>query len=161
MQKTTSYLIASAALGGALLVGGSYSPQPEHPRTRAWYESLRKPGFAPPRPVYGIAWGTLGALLVFSGARLLTAPSGRTRTRALGLWATNVVGIALWPKLFFGRKNLPASVAAAGGMTLSAVGLAAASAKTDRLAGIATLPLIAWLGFATLLDEEIWRKNEE
>jgi benzodiazapine receptor len=161
MQKTTSYVIAAAALTGALLIGGSYGPKPDHPKTRAWYKSLRKPSFTPPKPVYGVAWSALGALLVFSGSRLLTAPQSRTRTSALGLWVANVLGIALWPKLFFGRKNLPASVAAAGGMTLSAAGLAAASAKTDRLAGYATLPLIAWLGFATVLDEEIWRKNDE
>jgi benzodiazapine receptor len=160
MRKATSYLIASGALAGALLLGGSHGPKPDRPRTRAWYKSLKKPDFTPPKPVYGIAWSGLGALLVFSGGRLMAASSSTSRTSALALWGANVAGIALWPKLFFGRKNIGASVVASGGMTLSAAGLAAASAKTDRLAGLATLPLIAWLGFATLLDEEIWRQNE-
>lgn len=160
MRKATSYLIASGALAGALLVGGSYGPRPDRPETRAWYKLLKKPDFTPPKPVYGIAWSALGALLVFSGSRLLTAPPSQSRTSALALWLANVTGIALWPKLFFGRKDIGASVVASGGMTLSAAGLAAASAKTDRVAGLATLPLIAWLGFATLLDEEIWRTND-
>lgn len=160
MKTSTSLLVASSALAGALLVGGSYGPRPDRPKTARWYGSLRKPGFAPPKPVYGVAWGALGLLLIFSGSRLLTAPKSGARTGALALWAANVLGIALWPKLFFGRKNIGASVAAAGGMTLSAAGLAAAAGKADRLAGLATLPLIAWLGFATILDEEIRRENE-
>ena len=160
MKTGTSVLVASSALAAALMVGGSYGPRPDRPKTARWYNSLRKPGFAPPKPVYGIAWSGLGLLLIVSGSRLLTAPKGRNRSRALALWGGNVLGIALWPKLFFGRKNLPASVAAAGGMTLSPAGLAAAAGKTDRLAGLATLPLVAWLGFATFLDEEIRRENE-
>lgn len=160
MQKGTALLTASGALIGALLIGGSYGPKPDHPRTRAWYKSLKKPGYTPPKPTYGIVWGGIGTLLVLSGCRLLAAKPSRRRTRALTYWGVNVAGIGLWPKLFFGQRNLSASALVSGGMTLSAIAAAAAASRVDRLAGYASLPLPVWLSFATLLGEEIWRKNQ-
>lgn len=159
MNKAMALLTASGSLAGALLAGGSHRPSADHPRTKAWYASLQKPSFAPPKPAYGAVWGGLGLLLVFSGYRLLAAPPGRRRSRAVALWGATVSGIGLWPRLFFKRRNLPASLAASGAMTVSAMAAASAAARVDRAAGLASLPLIAWLGFATLLDEEIWRRN--
>lgn len=161
MRQATSLATAATAVFGALLIGGQYSPAPGHPRTAAWYAALRKPDFTPPGPVYGIAWTLLGGLMVYSGARLMAAKPNRRRTRALGLWSGTVAAIAVWPAIFFGRKNLPASVAAAGGMTALATAMAAAAGKIDRKAAAAAVPVIAWLAFASILDGEIWRVNRK
>ncbi|MCW8308645.1 tryptophan-rich sensory protein [Acidiphilium sp. PA] len=153
--------MATSGLGviAALAVGGRFGPGPKHKRTTAWYASLRKPGFTPPGPAYGLAWTVLGGLLIYSGTRLLSAPAQPGKREAIALWAANVVGIAVWPAVFFGRKNLPASVVTAGGMTGIAAVAAAAAARIDRNAGVASLPLIGWLAFASVLDGEIWREN--
>ena len=37
----------------------------------------------------------------------------------------------------------------------------AVAARTDRRAAATALPLIGWLCFATLLAEEVWRRNED
>jgi tryptophan-rich sensory protein len=39
-------------------------------------------------------------------------------------------------------------------------GYAVAAAKTDKVAAAPAAPLIAWLAFATLLAEEVWRRND-
>lgn len=159
MQQAKALAVSAGAVLAALLVGGQYGPGATHPRTTAWYARLKKSGFTPPPPAYGIAWSTLGGLLIFSGSRLLTARSAPGKRTAIALWAANIVGIALWPALFFGRKNIPGSVAAATAMTAVAALAAASAGKVDRQAGLASIPLIGWLAFASLLDEEIWRKN--
>ena len=45
-------------------------------------------------------------------------------------------------------------------MIAVAGGYAAVAAKTDKVAAATALPLIGWLGFATLLAEEVWRRND-
>ena len=44
-------------------------------------------------------------------------------------------------------------IAVAGGYALVAF-------KTDKVSAATALPLVAWLGFATFLAEEVWRRND-
>jgi tryptophan-rich sensory protein len=37
--------------------------------------------------------------------------------------------------------------------------MAIAARKVDQPAAVMTMPLLFWLGFATLLSEELWRRN--
>jgi len=37
----------------------------------------------------------------------------------------------------------------------------ASAAREDEVAAAAGVPLVAWVSFATLLAEEIWRRNDE
>ena len=41
-------------------------------------------------------------------------------------------------------------------MLAAALGTAAAAREVDRPAAAMTVPLTLWLGFATLLSEELW-----
>ncbi len=159
MRQVEALTVSAGAVLAALVAGGRFGPGPGRPRTTAWYARLNKPDFTPPGPVYGIAWTALGGLLIYSGSRLLTAKAKPGKRTAIALWAANVVGIAVWPAIFFGRKDLPVSVASATGMTAVAAVAASAAAKVDRKAGLASLPLIGWLAFASVLDAEIWREN--
>jgi tryptophan-rich sensory protein len=159
MRLTKAFATSGLGVLAALAIGGRFGPGPRHKRTAAWYASLRKPGFTPPGAAYGMAWTMLGGALIYAGSRLLAAPAQPGKREAIALWTANVVGIAVWPAVFFGRKNLQASVVTAGGMTGIAAVAAAAAARVDRNAGVASLPLVGWLVFASVLDGEIWREN--
>lgn len=150
-------LVAFAGVSAAGAAGAGNGPQ--RPTTALWYALLRKPPFTPPGPAVGAAWGLLEMSLVAIGYRLLRAPPGAARRAALGGWSLTLLGLAGYPWLFFGRKRLAASSAASGAMLASAVGMAAAARDIDRPAAVLSLPLIGWLGFATLLGEELWRRN--
>ncbi len=76
------------------------------------------------------------------------------------MWLLNNLLIAGWSGLFFGRRALGPSALASGGMIAVAGGYGLVAAKTDRLAAATALPLVAWLGFATFLAEEVWRLND-
>ena len=66
-----------------------------------------------------------------------------------------------WTELFFRERRTGASTAAAGAMAIGTTALAATAWKVDRPASVSVIPLAAWLGFATLLAGEVWRRNAE
>ena len=158
----TSAALAAVAIALATTAwsGKRFSPTPDHPKTAWWYARLDKPGFTPPGPVFGGGWGLIQMALCYGGFRLMRTKRTADRDAAIGLWALNNALIAAWSGLFFGSKALGPSALASGGMIAAACGYATVAAKTDRIAAATASPLVAWLSFATLLAEEVWRRND-
>lgn len=157
MDKTQAALIASGAVLAANLVGGRAGVR--RARNALWYVSLRKPDLTPPPPVIGAVWTALDVLLAVAGTRLLRTPPTPARNAALGFWSLSVAGIAGFPWVFFERKRLDASTAVSGAMLASATAYVAAAARVDRPAAAMGVPLAVWVGLATVLSEELWRRN--
>ncbi len=157
MRKSDAKALAVGAVLVAAVLGSRNSPA--NPRDAAWYATLNKPSYRPSAPAIGVAWTVLDILLAYSGSRLMAAPPTPVQRVATAGWWTAVSGLALYPWLMFGRKRLGlalGSVVWMLGGTIAAVG---AGASVDRRAAGALLPLIGWLGFAGVLQEEIWRQN--
>ena len=152
--------LAVGAVFAALTVGKRSSPGPDRPRTQRWYRRLQKPDFTPPMPVFPIAWTAIEAALAYGGYRLLRSESSPERTTALALWTINQVGIAGWSEVFFRHRSPGWGTVASAGLGVSAVGYVVTARQTDEVASTLGVPLVAWIAFATLLSEEIWRKNE-
>jgi translocator protein len=157
MDKTTAALVSVASVAGAALIGAQFGPQ--RPREAVWYEALRKPSYTPSGSTIGIAWGLLETLLAVTGYRLLTRPNSTARGTALASWGATLAGLAGYPALFFGGKKLGPSAATAAAMCASSTAAAAAASKVDEVAAVSMAPLALWTMFATLLSEEIWRRN--
>jgi tryptophan-rich sensory protein len=157
MNKTAAALISIASVAGAGFAGARFGPQ--RPREAIWYASLRKPGYTPPGPAIGVAWGVLETLLCVAGYRLFTRTPGSARSVALTGWYATLAGLAGYPAMFFGAKKLGPSAAVATAMVGSTTATALAAARTDRLAAVSMAPLVAWTSFAVLLSEEVWRRN--
>jgi translocator protein len=137
----------------------STTPTPDHPRVLLWYRALRQPSFKPPDVVIPLAWTGIETGLAVSAYRLLREPRSTHRDRALLWWATNVVGIGAWSRLFFGARNLPASTAASAALGVAAACYLNEVRKVDVPSTTASAPLLLWVGFATVLTAAIWRKN--
>jgi len=153
----TAATAATAAVAAGAVIGGHYGPQ--DPRAGLWYLSLRKPRHTPTGPTIGGIWMVLYGLLIVSGFRLLRAEPGRSRSAALGCWGLTVAGTALYPWTFFGQRRLDRSMASAAALLLSATGTAATAARVDPTATACMVPVVAWVGVANLLAEELWRRN--
>ena len=158
-QPTTAALTAAVAVAAAAVAGSRFGPTPNHPRTAAWYGRLRKPSYTPPGPVFGAAWTVLDGLLWYSGFRLLSRPAQPRQRLALGLWGLSVMGVGGFSWVLFGRKRLDEALGVTAGMVASSAGFVAAAAPVDRKAAWAGVPLAAWVIFAFLLQEEVWRRN--
>lgn len=146
-------------LGASALVGRRNAPDPSHPGIRRWYRRLDKPGFTPPDAAFGAVWPVLETGLAVGGYRLLRRPPGAARNAAVGLWLLNTAMVGGWTQLFFREKRLGASTAASAAMVATSAAYVATAAKVDRPAAAVAVPFVAWLGFATLLAERIWRAN--
>lgn len=153
---------------GALLIGGGvaasaavarrYSPSPDHPEIRAYFERLEKPPFQPPDWAFAV-WGPLFVLLFLSGLRLWSAPPGPERTYALSYWAGVQVLNAVWMRLGFGDRLRGANLVEAAATLAVAVAYSNAARRVDRPAAALSAPYLAWIAFAALLTEELWRRN--
>ena len=157
MDKSLAAVIATGCVLAAGVAGAQNGPQ--RPLTALWYARLNKPEYTPPGPVVGAVWGTLELLLVGVGYRLLRAPRTGARTTAVGSWGLTLAGLAGYPWLFFGKKQLGTSAVASAAMLMAAASTATAARDVDRPATAMTLPLVVWLSLATLLSEELWRRN--
>lgn len=164
MEHGVSPMLAGGiAIGGvvaALLIGRRWGPGPDHPKTSRWYGRLAKPSYTPPSPAYPMAWAGIQAALAYSGYRVLRAEASPERTAGVALWTATQAGIGGWSGVFFGQRAPGWGTVASATLGVGAAGYVAAAAKIDRVAGALGAPLVAWVGFATLLSEEIWRRNQ-
>jgi tryptophan-rich sensory protein len=151
--------IAACAFAVPLALSSSSSPSPNHPRTMAWYSSLRKPGFKPPDWAIPVAWAGIEGALATAAYRLLRAAPSAQRARALALLGWNVFMIGGWSRLFFKHRSLGASTVAAATMVASSAAFVQAARPVDRTAARAGLPLVGWVAFATVLTATIWGLN--
>jgi tryptophan-rich sensory protein len=152
--------LAIGVVSAALLLGGRASPSPEHRRTKRWYDRLRKPGFTPPAPVFALAWPIIQAGQAYSGYKLLRARTSPERSAALAFWGANQVGVAGWSEVFFGHRATGWATLGSAALGGTAIGHVTAARQVDGRAAAAGVPLMAWVAFATLLAEEIWRRND-
>lgn len=161
LTRFAALAAVGAVLGASAIVARRNAPAPSHPGIRRWYRRLDKPGYTPPDAVFGAVWSVLETGLAVGGYRVLRRPAGGARNVAVGLWLVNTAMVGGWTQLFFREKRLGAGAAASGAMVATGAAYVATAAKVDRPAAAVALPFVAWLGFATLLSERIWRDNPD
>ena len=151
--------IVATVLGVSALIGRRNAPDRSHPAIRHWYKRLDKPAYTPPDAAFGAVWPVLETGLAAGGYRLLRQPTSTSRNVAIALWLVNTGMIGGWTQLFFRERALGASAVASGAMLASSSAYVVATHKVDRVAQATAIPFMAWLGFATLLAEQIWTRN--
>ena len=157
-ELATGLAVVGGSVLASALLSARYSPAPTNPPERRFYKRLDKPGFTPPDSAFAI-WGPLYAALVLSGLRVWNAPAGPARQRALGHWF-GIQGLnALWLWLGFGQRRLGAMTAESVVTVANAAAYVDAARRVDPPAAWLAVPYLAWIGFAGLLSEELWRRN--
>jgi tryptophan-rich sensory protein len=148
--------LAACALAAAI---GSYFTFPAIP---GWYAELRKPPFAPPNWVFGPVWSILYALMGFAAWRvwLHLRRGDRAARTALLLFAVQLVLNVLWSALFFGLRNPLAGLIDIIALEILIVLTTIAFWRVDRLAGLAFIPYLIWVSFASVLNGAVWWLNQ-
>jgi tryptophan-rich sensory protein len=158
MRPATLAKTGAAALTTAV-VGGLAS----RPAQSAWYASLRKPSFQPPRQAFPIVWPILYADIAAVSANAIDSLNGQGRRdeakTLAGLLALNLVLNGSWSWLFFNQRKLGASAIAAGALAASSADLTrrAVAVNGASAAPLGLYPL--WCAFATALSTRIWMLN--
>lgn len=151
----TAAAVLVTALTGAAASGPAVSS--------AWYASLRKPRYQPPRQVFPIVWPLLyGNIAVMSADtidRLTDDGDDRAARRFSAALAIDLVPNAGWSWVFFNRLRLGLAALTAAALTANSVDLTrrAVAVRQQRAAPLTAYP--AWCTLATVLSTFIWSIN--
>ena len=138
-----------AGLGGAITAE----------TVNGWYQTLEKPWFTPPDPVFGIVWTVLYGLMAISAFVVWRRAGVRQVKGAWLLFATQLALNLLWSALFFGQQRIGLALIDAGLLVVLVAATAAAFARVSRAAAWLLAPYIAWGCFAVVLNGAIWMAN--
>ncbi len=133
-------LVAAASALAVGAVGGTLT------RIGPWYRALKKPGWTPPDPAFGVIWTAIFALAAIAG---VLAWRG----------ARNPVGRVLWSLLFFTLERPDWALAEVGALWLSILALIVFSWRLSRAASLLLTPYLVWVSIAMLLNLDIVHLN--
>jgi tryptophan-rich sensory protein len=166
-HRSTGLSPATAALivGGVQVLSGlfsrRYSPDPTHPDIQDWYDSLDKPPYKPPDPVFGAAWPVVTTLLGVGAYRLMRQPRSAERDAALALWAANIAMTSGWGKVFFGERSITGAAALGTAMVASGAAYVERAAHVDGFAAALGVPFTAWTVFGDVMTEDLRERNRD
>jgi tryptophan-rich sensory protein len=126
-----------------------------------WFDTLQKPTFMPPGPVFGIVWPILYALLGIALAMILAEPPSDRRKTALTLFFVQLALNFGWSPIFFAGHDITLAKVVIFAMAALAAAAAGQFFRIRRAAGLLMLPYLAWLVFAAVLTTTIERLNPD
>jgi tryptophan-rich sensory protein len=125
-----------------------------------WYRSLAQPGWAPPDPVYGIAWTAIFALAAIASVLAWNVIHTRRDAETLiGLFALNGFLNILWSLIFFRIQRPDWALIELIFFWGSIAALILFCGRRSRAAGLLLVPYLLWVTVAGLLNWEIVRLN--
>lgn len=124
-----------------------------------WYRSLRKPAWQPPDWLFGPVWTVIYGLTTWSGVVAWSEARGSGRTAVLAAFLVNAVLNVLWSYLFFGKRRPDWAQAEVVLLWLSIVVLMLVVWPYSLTAMLLLLPYLAWVTFASVLNNAIVRLN--
>ena len=151
--KFVASIIVCYAAG---FVGSIYT----RPAIPAWYVTLNKPSFTPPNWLFFPVWTTLYAIMGISLFLIWRKGLEEKRvTTALVLFAIQLILNALWSIAFFGLRSPVSGLVIIIVLWLAILLTMIWFFRISGVAGWLLLPYIGWVGFAVVLNLQIYRLN--
>ena len=151
--KTYLFWIAVSEAAGAL--SGWLSRE----GTAQYSQSMVKPPLSPPGWVFPVVWTVLFVLMGIGAARVYNTPQSSQRSKGLNLFVVQLLVNFFWSLIFFnaGRYGLAyfwllLLLVLVGAMTVRFY-------RVDPAAGLAQIPYLLWLVFASYLNFGVWYLN--
>lgn len=159
MSKPLARSIASLVGLAALTYGAGFLSAAPSRGSKTWYRRLHKPAFTPPDSAFAPVWTALYGLSTLGAWRMLRAPASKERSRALGWWAVQLASNTAYTPLFFGQHRKKSGLAASALSALATQRFIRNAKRVDRGAAWLLVPQLVWVSFASVLMEEIVRRN--
>lgn len=155
MKKYLTLIISIAIAQSAGLIGSIFTVN----SVNTWYTAVNKPSFNPPSWIFGPVWITLYTLMGIAAFLIWQKRKSKQAKIALGFYAIQLVLNSLWSILFFGQQNPGAAFIEIIFLLIFILLTTIFFYKENKLAGILFLPYLAWVGFASILNYNIWLLN--
>lgn len=159
MSRGTRTWIGLIVFVGACLAVGRIGSIFTSLSRATWYETLRRPDWAPPDWLFGPVWTALyiamgvAAWLVW---RRLGLPGAIV---PLTLFAIQLLLNLAWTGIFFGLRAPGAAFVEIIALWAAILATMAAFWRVSRTAGLLLLPYLLWVTYAAALNYQIWRLN--
>ena len=124
-----------------------------------WYPALNKPAFNPPGWVFAPVWTVLYFLMGLALWQIWRSEPSRGRSRAIAIFAVQLVLNALWSWLFFAWHQLALSFYEIVALDVAILATIVFFSKVRNSAAWLLVPYLAWSCFASVLTFTIWRLN--
>ena len=143
------------------LVVGYVSGMVTRASITTWYPTLVKPSFNPPNWIFAPVWTSLYVMMGVAAGFIWnqTTTQKAAVTKALHIFAIQLVLNALWSYLFFGLHNLMLATIEVVLLWLLIFETYTQFTKINKTAGYLLLPYLAWVSFASVLTASIWWLN--
>ena len=158
MNKYTKILICVASC----LAIGFLSGQVTKDAINTWYPTIIKPSFNPPNWVFAPVWSLLFTFMgIASGLVWSKIDNNQTLVKkALLFFVIQLTLNALWSYLFFGLQNPLLALIEIVLLWLMIYETYNQFIKIDKIAAYLFIPYLAWVGFAMILNANIWFLNK-
>ena len=128
-------------------------------RPGRWYETLRKPGWTPPRWVFPAVWTPLYIMMAVSGW-LVWRRAGFVPV-PFAFYAAQLVLNGAWSGLFFGLRRPDLALADIALLWMAIVGTILGFAEVSHVAAWLLAPYLLWGTLAAGLNLSVWRLNRD
>ena len=158
MNKNTKILVCVASC----LAIGFLSGQVTKNAIITWYPTINKPSFNPPNWIFAPVWSMLFTFMGIA-AGLVWAKIDTNKEvvkKALLFFVIQLALNALWSYLFFGLQNPLLALIEIVLLLLMIFETYNKFTKIDKIAGYLFIPYLAWVGFALILNANIWFLNK-
>jgi tryptophan-rich sensory protein len=128
-------------------------------RPGSWYLGLRKPAWNPPAWIFAPVWTVLYGMIAVAGWRIWLVHTEKAVGLALAVYALQLLLNGLWSWLFFGLHKPAWALAEIVALLVSIITTIVTFERVDSIAAWLLVPYLVWVGFATVLNFELWRLN--
>jgi tryptophan-rich sensory protein len=126
---------------------------------KTWYRTLKKPSFNPPAWVFSPVWTVLYVIIAIVGGMLWMEKA--QHPMAFIFYVLQLVLNFSWSFIFFGARQLGASVINLALLWLSVLFMLICSFAIHPIIGYLILPYFLWLTFAARINLSIWCLNSK
>ncbi|HEX8378446.1 MAG TPA: TspO/MBR family protein [Pedobacter sp.] len=141
------------------LVVGGVSGYATSANISSWYAYLNKPSFNPPNYLFGPVWTFLYLLMGISLYLVWKSPEGKQKTRALLVFAFQLLLNFAWSFIFFSFHETGLALVEIIVLWMSILLMIILFFRINRTAAYLQIPYLLWVSFATALNAAIWHLN--
>ena len=123
------------------------------------FDSVTKSDLTPPNAVFPIVWTILFALMGTGAAGVYLSPKAPVRTRALFIFAVQLMVNFFWSLYFFNLQAYGFSFLWLVLLLALIVVMTYLFAKSDKPAALIQAPYLIWVTFAGYLNFVVWYLN--
>ncbi len=138
-------------------ITASFFTRPEIP---GWYVTLNKPSFNPPNWLFAPVWTALYIIIGIAAYMVWQRRDGSEHFKTTrNLYIAQLVLNFSWSLVFFALHQVAGALVVIGLLLASIIGCIITFGRYSTLASWLMVPYLLWVGFATLLNFNIYLLN--